>query len=75
MAKASDEEHEYYQVMRVMIVASMKGAPPSVAVEFGRRAIPSRLRPNFQDTENYIKGKSEVKPEGAPQASEPVAAA
>lgn len=60
MAKASDEEHEYYQVLRVMIVASMKGAAPSVAVEFGRRAIPHRVRPNFQDTENYIKGKGEA---------------
>jgi len=75
MAKASDEEHEYYQVMRVMIIASMKGAPPSVAVEFGRRAIPGRLRPTFQDAENYIKGRSETKSEGAPQTSEPVAAA
>jgi chemotaxis protein MotA len=60
MAKASDEEHEYYQVLRVMIVASMKGSAPSVAVEFGRRAIPHRVRPNFQDAENYIKGKTEA---------------
>ena len=60
MAKASDEEHEYYQVLRVMIVSFMKGAAPSLAVEFGRRAIPSRLRPNFQDAENFIKGKSEA---------------
>ena len=76
MAKSSDEEHDYYQVLRVMIVSSMKGAAPGVAVEFGRRAIPGRLRPNFQDTENYIKGKSEAKAEGAPQTSEqPVAAA
>jgi len=75
MAKSSDEEHDYYQVLRVMIVSSMKGAAPGVAVEFGRRAIPSRLRPNFQDSENYIKGKSEAKAEGAPQTSEqPVAA-
>ncbi|HEX4004014.1 MAG TPA: hypothetical protein VHX36_15290 [Candidatus Acidoferrales bacterium] len=60
MAKAADEEHDYYQVLRVMIIASMKGAAPTVAVEFGRRAIPSRLRPNFQDAENYIKGKTEA---------------
>jgi chemotaxis protein MotA len=60
MAKSADEEHDYYQVLRVMIVASMKGAAPTVAVEFGRRAIPSRLRPNFQDAENFIKGKSEA---------------
>ena len=75
MGKSSDEEHDYYQVLRVMIVSSMKGAAPGVAVEFGRRAIPGRLRPTFQDAENYIKGKGEAKAEGAPQAAEPVAAA
>ncbi|HUA02035.1 MAG TPA: flagellar motor stator protein MotA [Candidatus Aquilonibacter sp.] len=68
MSKAADEEHEYYQVLRVMIVASMKGSAPSVAVEFGRRAIPSRLRPSFQETENFIKGKTE-----APAAAEAAA--
>jgi len=31
MAKSSDEEHDYYQVLRVMIVSSMKGAAPEPA--------------------------------------------
>jgi chemotaxis protein MotA len=65
MAKASDEEHEYYQVLRVMIVSFMKGIAPSLAVEFGRRAIPHRIRPAFQDAENYIKGKTEAPAEAA----------
>jgi chemotaxis protein MotA len=55
MAKSVDEEHSYYHVMRVVIVSFMKGTPPSVAVEFGRRAIPGNVRPNFQETEKYIK--------------------
>ncbi|HUO35540.1 MAG TPA: flagellar motor stator protein MotA [Candidatus Acidoferrum sp.] len=65
MAKAADEEHEYYQVLRVMIVSFMKGMAPSLAVEFGRRAIPHRIRPDFQETENYIKGKTEAPAEAA----------
>lgn len=60
MAKAADEDHAYYQVLRVMIVSFMRGAAPSLAVEFGRRAIPHRVRPTFQDAENFIKGKSEA---------------
>ena len=40
MLKATEEEHAYYQVLRVMIVSFMKGSPPTIAVEFGRRAIP-----------------------------------
>ncbi|HVO56440.1 MAG TPA: flagellar motor stator protein MotA [Dongiaceae bacterium] len=57
MTKAVDEEHAYYYVLRVIIVAFLKGAPPSVAVEYGRRAIPGHVRPSFQDTEKTIKDK------------------
>ena len=59
MIKAVDEEHSYYHVMRVVIVSFMKGAPPSIAVEYGRRAIPGHVRPSFQDTE---KNKSDAAP-------------
>lgn len=58
MAKIAEDEHAYYQVLRVLIVAFMKGSAPSLAVEFGRRAIPSHFRPGFQETEDYIKGKT-----------------
>jgi chemotaxis protein MotA len=57
MAKAVEEEHAYYQVLRVTIVAFMKGTAPSLAVEIGRRAIPGRVRPAFQEAEMYIKEK------------------
>ena len=58
MAKIADDEHAYYQVLRVLIVSFMKGSAPTLAVEFGRRAIPGHLRPAFQETEDYIKGKT-----------------
>lgn len=57
MAKAADEEHAYYHVLRVVIVSFMKGTPPSIAVEFARRAIPGHVRPTFQETESHIKNK------------------
>jgi chemotaxis protein MotA len=57
MAKAADEEHAYYQVLRVVMVSFMKGTPPSVAVEFARRSIPGHVRPSFQETEAHIKNK------------------
>jgi chemotaxis protein MotA len=56
MTKSSDEEHAYYQALRAVIVAFMKGSPPTLAVEYGRRGIPSHVRPSFQETEKYIKG-------------------
>jgi chemotaxis protein MotA len=62
MTKAVDEEHAYYYVLRVVIVSFMKGAPPSVAVEYGRRAIPSHVRPTFQEAEKAIKDKGDAAP-------------
>jgi len=58
MAKAADEEHAYYHVLRVVMIAFLKGAAPSVAVEYGRRAIPGHVRPTFQEMEANVKGKS-----------------
>jgi chemotaxis protein MotA len=57
MNKAAEEEHAYYQVLRVMIVSFMKGTAPSMAVEIGRRAIPGHVRPTFQVAEKRIKEK------------------
>jgi chemotaxis protein MotA len=58
LAKAADAENAYFLVLRVMIIAFMKGSAPSLAVEFGRRAIPPHLRPNFQETEKFLKEKT-----------------
>src|SRR5438477_2574821 len=68
MSKASEEEHAYYHVLRVAIVSFIKGTPPTVAVEFARRAIPHHVRPSFQDTEKYIKGGGGGEPPAAPAA-------
>ena len=59
MTKATDDEHSYYQALRSVLVAFMKGSPPTLAVEYGRRSIPGHVRPSFQETEKYIKGGGE----------------
>ena len=68
MGKSAEEEHAFYCVMRVIIVSFIKGSPPSVAVEFGRRAIPGHLRPSFQEMEKFLKGGSDPAPAAAPAA-------
>src|SRR5258708_4614139 len=47
MLKATEEEHAFCQVIRVVIVSFIEGSPPTIAVEFGRRAIPGNVRPPF----------------------------
>jgi chemotaxis protein MotA len=70
MGKIADDEHAYYHVLRVMLVALLKGTAPTVAIEIGRRAIPSHVRPTFQEAEAYIKDKGEAaaQPEAAAAA-------
>src|SRR5271169_541665 len=51
MAKASDEQHAYLYVLRVVMISFLKGSAPIMAVEVGRRAIPGHLRPSFQEVE------------------------
>jgi chemotaxis protein MotA len=56
MAKAAEEEHAYVYVVRVLMIAFIKGAAPIQALEFGRRAIPMHLRPGFNEMEKSCKG-------------------
>jgi flagellar motor component MotA len=51
------DKQRYYHVLRVMLVALLKGTAPTVAIEIGRRAIPSHVRPTFQEAEAYVKDK------------------
>ena len=69
MAKAVDDEHASYQVIRVVLVSFMKGTPPSVAVEFGRRSIPGRVRPTFAEMEKNNKGGGAEAAPAAPAAA------
>jgi chemotaxis protein MotA len=56
MTKAAEEEHAFLYVMRVLIVAFLKGSAPIMAVEVARRAIPGHVRPSFQELEQACRG-------------------
>jgi chemotaxis protein MotA len=60
MSKSSEDEQAYYHVLRVALVSFMKGTPPTVAVEYARRAIPGHVRPSFQEAEGHIKNRGEA---------------
>src|SRR5208283_2288863 len=60
MTKRAEDEHAYLHVIRVVLISFIKGAAPIQALEFGRRAIPGHLRPNFNDMEQACKGSGAV---------------
>jgi chemotaxis protein MotA len=58
LAKINESESQYFQCLRVGILALIRGTPPRLAVEFARRAIPPNLRPSFQQMEEACKGSA-----------------
>ncbi|HEY0784406.1 MAG TPA: flagellar motor stator protein MotA [Acidobacteriaceae bacterium] len=57
MSKKTDDEHAYYHVLRVLLVAFIKGTSPILAVEIARRAIPEHVRPSFSEVEKACRDK------------------
>jgi len=56
MTKINDAEARYYHVLRVAMISYIRGSAPILAVEFARRAIPSDVRPSFQQMETACRG-------------------
>jgi len=74
LAKLAEEERAYYHVLRVAIVAYIKGTPPIMAVETARRAVPTYVRPSFLEVEQACKNRgSSVVPSPSEAAEAPVA--
>lgn len=59
MSKTAEEENEYLHVLRVLLLSFLKGAAPMIAIEMGRRAIPARVRPSFDEMEKTCKNRPE----------------
>ena len=60
MRKTADDQNEYLHVLRVLILSFLKGSAPMIAIEMGRRAIPSYVRPSFDEMERCCKNKMET---------------
>jgi chemotaxis protein MotA len=56
MTKMNDAEGQYYHVLRIAVISYIRGSAPILAVEFARRAIPSEVRPKFQEMEAACRG-------------------
>ena len=56
MGKTAEEERAYLNVLRVVMVAFLKGIAPIMAVEVGRRAVPGHVRPSFKAIEEACRG-------------------
>jgi len=65
MGKMADEEHAYMMVLRVTMIAFLKGIAPIMAVEMGRRTVPGHVRPSFKAVEEACRGARAEAPAAA----------
>ncbi len=52
-----EEGSKIYQCMKVVLLASMNGYAPQVAIEFGRKVLFSTERPSFSELEEEVKSR------------------
>ena len=57
LEQKANEGSKIYQVIKVVLLASMSGYAPQVAVEFGRKVLFSTDRPTFLDLETELKAR------------------
>lgn len=57
MGEQAKEEGLIFGCAKTCIVATLNGYTPQIAVEFGRKALTSDLRPSFIELEEYVKGQ------------------
>jgi chemotaxis protein MotA len=57
MEHKANDEGKAFEVVKMALVASVRGYAPPVAVEFARKLLFSEVRPTFADLEAHLKGK------------------
>jgi chemotaxis protein MotA len=50
-----EEEGKFFECIKVCILATLNGYSPQVAVEFGRKTLPGKVRPSFSELEEHLK--------------------
>ncbi len=57
LEQKAEEDGKIFQTIKVTLLANLNGYAPAMAVEFGRKALSSKDRPNFADLEAHVKQK------------------
>ena len=57
LEQKAEEGSKIYQVIKVVLLASMSGYAPQVAVEFGRKVLFASDRPTFSELEEELKSR------------------
>lgn len=57
LANRANSGSAFYGVIKTCLMANLNGYAPQVAVEFGRKAIPGKLRPGFKEVDEFLQSQ------------------
>ncbi|QEI07237.1 flagellar motor stator protein MotA [Pigmentiphaga aceris] len=57
LQQKADESSKQFECVKVVLLASLNGYAPALAVEFGRKILFSTERPTFSELEDTVKGR------------------
>jgi chemotaxis protein MotA len=57
LAQKLDDNTKQFQCVKAVLLASMQGYAPQIAIEFGRKVLYSTDRPSFSELEAHVKKK------------------
>jgi len=57
LANRANSGSAFYGVIKTCLMANLNGYAPQVAVEFGRKAIPGKLRPSFKEVDEFLQSQ------------------
>ena len=57
LEQKAHEGSTIYKCIKMVLLASMSGYAPQVAIEFGRKTLDSGVRPSFRELEEELKAR------------------
>ncbi len=54
LGQVYDQDHQFYTIIRVVLIAHLQGNAPQVSVEIGRGSVPTIYQPSFQEMEQLL---------------------
>lgn len=57
MERQADEEMKSYECVKNAILATVSGQAPQMAIEFGRKVLPTEARPSFQELDDHVRSR------------------
>jgi chemotaxis protein MotA len=57
LEQKAKEDGKIYQTIKMVLLASMSGYAPAVAIEFGRKTLDAHVRPTFVELEEELKAR------------------